>query len=66
MLDKIKTIEVSNIESNSSLEEFIIKNQAYFDQIATLGKVDFLRLNDGVSYKDILAEKELVRKYGGL
>jgi hypothetical protein len=66
MLDKIKTIEVSNIESNSSLEEFIIKNQAYFDQIATLGKVDFLRLNDGISYKDILAEKELVRKYGGL
>ncbi len=65
MLEKIKVIELTNIESNRELVGFIIKNQSYIDQIATLGQGDFQRLNDGVSVKDILVEKELVRKFGG-
>lgn len=64
MLDKIRTIEVSNIESNHQLEAFIINNQAYFDQIASFGQADFQRLNEGVPFKTVLAEKELVRKFG--
>lgn len=65
MLEKIRTIEVSNIESNHQLESFIINNQAYFDQIALFDQADFQRLNEGVPFKTVLAEKELVRKYGG-
>jgi hypothetical protein len=64
MLEKIRTIEIANIESNKELEGFIIKNQSYFEQIATFDKDDFLRLNDGVSFKSILAEKEIARKFG--
>lgn len=64
MLDKIKTIEVTNIESNKELEGFIVNNRTYFEQISTFDQNDFQRLNDGVSFKDILIEKELVRKFG--
>lgn len=64
MLEKIRTIEIANIESNTELEGFIIKNQTYFEQIATLNKVDFQRLNNGVPFKNILAEREIARKFG--
>ncbi len=65
MLQKIKAIEVSNIESNKELEAFIIKNQSYFEQIALFNQGDFQRLNQGVSISGVLAEKEIVRKFGG-
>ncbi len=64
MLEKIKTIEVANIESNKELEGFIIKNQIYFEQISLLDKYDFQRLNAGVPFKTILTEKEIARKFG--
>jgi len=65
MLDKIKAIEIANIESNKELEEFIVKNQDYFEQIAEFSQDDFNRLNDGVSFKNILAEKEIAKKFLG-
>jgi hypothetical protein len=65
MLQKIKQIEVSNIESNKELEAFIIRNRAYFEQISLFNQGDFQRLNQGVSISGVLAEKEIVRKYGG-
>jgi hypothetical protein len=65
MLEKIRTIEVANIESNTELEDFIIKNRVYFEQIASFNQADFQRLNQGVSISSVLAEKEIVRKFGG-
>jgi len=64
MLEKIKAIEIANIESNKELENFIIKNQGYFEQLSAFDKNDFNRLNDGVTFKNILAEKEIARKFG--
>jgi hypothetical protein len=65
MLQKIKEIEVSNIECNKDLEDFIIKNQSYFEEIASFDQADFQRLNQGASISTVLAEKEIVRKFGG-
>ena len=65
MLEKIRSIELSNIETNTEMKAFIIKNQSYFEQIATFDPVDFQRLNQGVPISSVLAEKELVRKFGG-
>ena len=65
MLEKIRTIEVANIESNHTLEGFIIKNQSYFEQIALFDEADFQRLNEGVPINNVLTEKEIVRKFGG-
>lgn len=64
MLEKIRTIEVANVESNIELEGFIIKNQAYFEKLSVFDPADFQRLNDGVSCNSILAEKEIARKFG--
>ena len=64
MLEKIRTIEVANIESNKELEAFIIKNQAYFEQIGQFDQADFQRLNQGATIGTVLAEKEIVRKFG--
>lgn len=64
MLEKIRTIEIANIESNRELEEFIIKNQTYFEQISDFNQDDFSRLNAGVHFNSILAEKEIARKFG--
>ena len=64
MLQKIKLIEVNNIESNKELEAFIINNQFYFEQIALFDQADFQRLNQGASISTVLAEKEIVRKFG--
>ena len=65
MLQKIKLIEVNNIESNKALEAFIINNQFYFEQIALFDQADFQRLNQGASISNVLAEKEIFRKFGG-
>ncbi len=64
MLEKIRAIEIANIESNTELEGFIIKNQPYFDQIAGFDQYDFVRLNNGVPFNTIIAEKEIARKFG--
>jgi hypothetical protein len=64
MLEKIRSIEIANIESNRELEGFITKNQTYFEQISDFNQDDFSRLNDGVPFKSILAEKEIARKFG--
>jgi hypothetical protein len=65
MLQKIKIIEVNSIKSNKELEGFIIKNQSYFEQIASFDQGDFERLNQGASIQTVLAEREIVRKFGG-
>lgn len=65
MLQKIKVIEVNNIESNKELEAFIINNQLYFKQIALFDQADFQRLNQGASISTVLTEKEIVKKFGG-
>ncbi len=65
MLQKIKVIEVNNKESNKELEAFIINNQLYFEQIALFDQADFQRLNQGAPISTVLAEKEIVKKFGG-
>jgi hypothetical protein len=64
MLEKIRTIEMANTESNTELEGFITNNQHYFEQISNFTQDDFSRLNAGVPFKSILSEREIARKFG--
>jgi len=64
MLDKIKTIEVSNIESHPLIENFILLNKNHLETISSLSKEEFHNLNQGVSLSDILLEREILRKFG--
>jgi hypothetical protein len=64
MLEKIRTIEISNIESNSDIEDFIIKNKTKLEIITSLSIEEFASLNQGISLSDILLEREILRKFG--
>lgn len=64
MLDKISSIEISNIESNVEIENFIISNKERLENIASLNKYEFNRFNQGWDLNEILAERELLKKFG--
>jgi hypothetical protein len=64
MLDKIEVIEVSNIESNTNIKQFLNKNKTRLEKIATLDKYEFNRFNAGASIEDIILEREMLKKFG--
>lgn len=64
MLEKINSIEISSIESNSSIENFIISNKERLENIASLNKYEFNRFNQGWDLDEILAERALLKKFG--
>ena len=64
MLEKIEQIEVSNMLSEPKLENFLIARKQEFDKIATLNALEFVQLNRGRTLKDILLEREIMKKFG--
>ena len=64
MLNKISTIEVSNIVSDPIIEGFIIQNKSHLEMVATLSREEFGRYNLGMSISDIFLEREIINKFG--
>jgi hypothetical protein len=64
MLSKIDIIALSTIESNTKLEEFIITNKPYFLDIAKLTEEELIRLNRGTPFDNLMAEREIAKKFG--
>jgi hypothetical protein len=64
MIDKINEVEVSNIESHPLIENFIIDNKSHLEMLGSLSSIEFNKLNQGVLLKDILLEREILRKFG--
>lgn len=65
MLDKINSVEVSNIVSEPHIENFIIENKSYLESLEILTPAEFNNLNAGMTLEDILLEREILKKYGG-
>ena len=65
MLNKINRLEVSNIVSEPKIENFIINNKEYLEMLSTLSHQEFNQLNMGMSLKDILTQREILKKFGG-
>lgn len=65
MIEKLEKIEVSNIESHPAIENFIINNKEHLEIIASLSQQEFSKFNHGVSLKDIMLEREILKKFGG-
>jgi hypothetical protein len=63
MLNKIETIEISNIECNPPIENFIITNKELLENISSFNQEEFNRLNQGMTVKDILLEREILKKF---
>jgi hypothetical protein len=64
MLAKIDEIEVSNIVSEPRIEEFINARKEDFEIMYSLTAVEFAQMNRGVPFKDVLLEREILRKFG--
>jgi len=64
MIDKINVIEVSAIISEPKIEAFIIDNKEYLEMLSTLTKEEFNYLNQGMPLKDILTQREILKKFG--
>jgi hypothetical protein len=64
MLEKIESIEVSQIASNDELEAFISKHHKTLLDLKEFTQGDFERVNWGVSVADVIAENKLLAKYG--
>jgi hypothetical protein len=64
MLEKIATIEESNIEGHPAIENFIVTNKSLFEDISGFDHDEFNSLNKGSSVQDILLEREILRKFG--
>ncbi len=64
MVKKIESIEISQILSAQSLEEFIKKNEETLKHFLSFSSYDFDQINSGNTMNEILAEKELLIKFG--
>ena len=64
MLDKIEQIERSNIYAEPKLENFIIDRGQELEIFATLSSSEFSQLNRGILLKDVLLEREILKKFG--
>ena len=64
MIEKISKIEFSSIISEPAIEDFIIKNGEQLQIASSLNKEEFNQLNKGMSLKDILLEREIIKKFG--
>ena len=64
MLEKLDKIEVSNIISHQTIEDFIISNKQHLEIIATLDRREFAKFNQGIPLGDIMLEREILKKFG--
>ena len=64
MVKKIESIEVSQILSTQSLEEFIKKNDETLKHYLSFSSYDFDQVNSGNTMSEILAEKAMLKKFG--
>ncbi len=64
MLAKIEEIELSNKVSEPKVEAFINARKAEFEVMFTLTASEFAQMNRGMSFKDVLLEREILKKFG--
>ena len=62
MVEKIEKIEVSQIKSNKSLSDFIIRNTHFLEILSDFTSEEYDKLNKGMSFEQVVAEKEFLKK----
>lgn len=64
LVKKIEEIEFSQIEGNITLENFIIENKTIIESAISFSSYEFNKLNEGIPFEEIMAERELLKKFG--
>lgn len=65
MINKIEQIEVAQIESNLTLENFVMENKDYLETISAFSAYEYEQLNTGWSIEEIMKERDFLKKHGG-
>lgn len=63
MLDKINSLQASSITREPILEDFLIRNKETIETLTSMNSDDFRNINEGRTIKDILLEKEILKKF---
>lgn len=66
MLDKIASIEISEIISTEAQKQFIKDQKIYLEHIEDFNNYEFELLNSGRDINEVIKEAELIRKIGKL
>jgi hypothetical protein len=66
MVAKINQIELSQIQSSQLLEQFITTNKDFLETISTFNSYEYDKLNSGFPITEVIAEMELLKKFGGI
>lgn len=64
MIEKIAFHELSQTGGKNHLELFIKENIGYLQALSGFGAYEFNKLNEGDSLKNIILEKEILKKFG--
>ena len=65
MVEKIARIEEAQIQNTASEELFINANKEFLHAASDFNSYEFDKLNEGIALKEVLAEKDLLKKFGG-
>lgn len=63
MVNKIAQIETEQRVEDSKLVTFMVANREQLEALSLFEKEDFISLNQGSSVRDILLEKEIIKKF---
>ncbi len=64
ILSKLNEIERLNIISEPKIENFLNNRKANFEIMHTFSVEEFVQMNKGLPFKDVLLEREILRKFG--
>ena len=64
MIDKIARIEASQLAANERMQEFILQNKAYLENIASFTAQEYEKLNTGTPLEEVLFELNFLKKFG--
>jgi hypothetical protein len=63
MVGKIEQLEVSQIESNLVLEQFVLDRKSYLQILSTFSAYEFEQLNSGLTVDEILEERKFLARH---
>jgi hypothetical protein len=65
MLEKISSIEASQLASAEAMERFITENKDQLEKLSGFTSYDYDKLNTGAAINDVIYEKEFLKKFSG-
>lgn len=63
MLEKIKLIEAAQLSTTIEMKSFLLKNITLIQTATTFSSYEYAKLNEDTSLTEVLAEKELFKKF---